>query len=274
MTRILMRRDTAANWASNNPVLGGGEIGYETDMWRAKIGDGETNWIDLPYGLGIMEPSYATSDNHLLIWSEIIDQNGPTGQSAWSTITTDDYNAYFGGGGGGGGGAGGGGFYEMACNFATSQSTDTHVDLVLNDTTWGTTVPANATLDMQGGATTNDISYNWGRPATSGLWSISHEVVLSPGTATITVGGGTGAGGNYWMTSPYSQQADAVQDSTLLSPATLVRVKSSGRGYGNPCWTLDVAGGDLSIVQSWKVRMTKITADDDNEADGFDGILV
>ena len=47
--RILTRRDTSILWNYNNPVLLTGEQGYETDTGRLKIGDGQTNWSDLPY---------------------------------------------------------------------------------------------------------------------------------------------------------------------------------------------------------------------------------
>lgn len=46
---ILDRRDTLANWASVNPTLEEGQIGYETNTKRVKIGDGITAWNDLDY---------------------------------------------------------------------------------------------------------------------------------------------------------------------------------------------------------------------------------
>jgi len=46
---ILMRRDSAADWTSENPILLEGEIGYETDTRRMKIGDGSTAWSNLNY---------------------------------------------------------------------------------------------------------------------------------------------------------------------------------------------------------------------------------
>lgn len=48
-TRIQVRRDTAANWTSLNPTLAVGEIGYETDTRKVKIGDGTTAWTSLVY---------------------------------------------------------------------------------------------------------------------------------------------------------------------------------------------------------------------------------
>ena len=46
---IRSRRDTAANWTSQNPTLALGEIGVETDSLRLKVGDGSTAWASLPY---------------------------------------------------------------------------------------------------------------------------------------------------------------------------------------------------------------------------------
>lgn len=46
---IQIRRDTAANWTSANPVLAQGELGAETDTSKIKIGDGSTAWSSLAY---------------------------------------------------------------------------------------------------------------------------------------------------------------------------------------------------------------------------------
>jgi hypothetical protein len=47
--RIQIRRDTAANWAINNPVLLQAEMGYVTDTNQAKFGNGVDPWNDLEY---------------------------------------------------------------------------------------------------------------------------------------------------------------------------------------------------------------------------------
>jgi len=47
--RIQLKRATAASWTSNNPVLYVGEIGFETDTKKLKIGDGTTAWTSLTY---------------------------------------------------------------------------------------------------------------------------------------------------------------------------------------------------------------------------------
>jgi hypothetical protein len=48
-TQIQFRRDTAANWNSNNPTLAVGEVGLETDTNAYKVGDGSTTWTGLGY---------------------------------------------------------------------------------------------------------------------------------------------------------------------------------------------------------------------------------
>ncbi len=49
---IQIRRDTAANWTSANPTLAQGEIGFEIDTLKLKVGDGSTAWTSLSYYAG------------------------------------------------------------------------------------------------------------------------------------------------------------------------------------------------------------------------------
>lgn len=49
MTRIRLRRDTAAAWTAANPILLLAEAGYETDTGKLKIGNGSSTWSALPY---------------------------------------------------------------------------------------------------------------------------------------------------------------------------------------------------------------------------------
>lgn len=51
-TQIQIRRDTAANWTSANPTLASGEIGFETDQNKFKIGTGSTDYANLAYAGG------------------------------------------------------------------------------------------------------------------------------------------------------------------------------------------------------------------------------
>jgi hypothetical protein len=83
-SRLQNRRDTAANWTSNNPTLAAGEIGYETDTAKYKIGTGSTAWTSLAYAYtagatGPTGPTGATGSQG---------PTGPTGATgAASTVT-------------------------------------------------------------------------------------------------------------------------------------------------------------------------------------------
>jgi hypothetical protein len=46
---VMTRRDVAANWTLNNPILRMGEEGLEMDTQQYKVGDGITPWQLLPY---------------------------------------------------------------------------------------------------------------------------------------------------------------------------------------------------------------------------------
>ena len=50
-TRIQLRHDTAANWTAKNPVLMVGELGFEIDTNKFKIGDGVKQWNALEYAV-------------------------------------------------------------------------------------------------------------------------------------------------------------------------------------------------------------------------------
>jgi hypothetical protein len=48
-TRMQQRRGTASQWTGANPILNAGEIGWESDTNKFKIGDGVNHWADLNY---------------------------------------------------------------------------------------------------------------------------------------------------------------------------------------------------------------------------------
>lgn len=48
--KLQVRRDTAANWSSSNPILLAGELGFETDTGKLKIGRTTSqSWSAIPY---------------------------------------------------------------------------------------------------------------------------------------------------------------------------------------------------------------------------------
>lgn len=61
-----LRGDTAARWATFNPVLADRELVLETDTGQFKIGNGVDNYVNLPYG-GVIGPTGP------------VGTNGPTG---------------------------------------------------------------------------------------------------------------------------------------------------------------------------------------------------
>jgi hypothetical protein len=64
VTQIQNRRDTAANWVSANSTLAAGEIGFETDTLKFKIGNGSSAWNALAYSNpGIYQSTPTFSSN-------------------------------------------------------------------------------------------------------------------------------------------------------------------------------------------------------------------
>ena len=54
--QLQIRRDSLANWISNNPILASGEMAINLDTYQYKLGDGVKTWIQLPYA-GIAGPT-------------------------------------------------------------------------------------------------------------------------------------------------------------------------------------------------------------------------
>ena len=65
-SKILLRRGTAAEWSSANPILGTGELGIETDTLKIKIGNGSSTWSQLSSYANVT-PAQLTSQINSLI---------------------------------------------------------------------------------------------------------------------------------------------------------------------------------------------------------------
>lgn len=94
---IQFRRGTSALWTSTGTVLASGEIGYETDTGKLKIGTGLLGWNALPYysASGITSLNDLTDVNLTgLIDGSLIRYNSSTGKFIPST----DIHTYFPGG--------------------------------------------------------------------------------------------------------------------------------------------------------------------------------
>ena len=93
-TQIQTRRGTAASWTSTNPTLAAGEIGFESDTNKFKIGTGSTAWASLPYASNI---SPLTTKGDLYTYSTdnarlAVGANGETLVADSSTSTGLRYN--------------------------------------------------------------------------------------------------------------------------------------------------------------------------------------
>ncbi len=106
MPKLEQRSDTAANWTSNNPILGIGEIGFETDTGKFKIGNSTGTWIALTYAGGggsvaIVETTQAafdalTTEQKAANLYSITDAGPITlTQAEYSALTTPDPNRIY-----------------------------------------------------------------------------------------------------------------------------------------------------------------------------------
>ncbi len=83
--RIQLRRDTAANWTSNNPVLRQGEIGIETDTYQMKVGDGSSTWTQITQYMNVVPDGNLTIQDYVPV-SDIGAENGVVGLSSSNAI--------------------------------------------------------------------------------------------------------------------------------------------------------------------------------------------
>ena len=75
--RIQLRRDTAANWTSSNPVLRAGELGIETDTLKFKIGNGSSTWTQITNYANVTTTGLSNSLSDYILSSALDTPNGP-----------------------------------------------------------------------------------------------------------------------------------------------------------------------------------------------------
>jgi hypothetical protein len=106
--KIQFRRDTANQWTTINPILSQGELGFEVNTGKFKIGNGGSYWNELAYASGgatgfsqligqIGETQIPTGQNAIVIPSHINSANvaesgqvlsiNNTGRFEWLTLT-------------------------------------------------------------------------------------------------------------------------------------------------------------------------------------------
>ena len=86
-SNIQLRRGSSTTWTSVNPVLDSGEIGYESDTGKFKIGNGSSVWTLLSYGCAknlddLTDVSLSSlSNNQALVYN--------SSNSTWENKTID-----------------------------------------------------------------------------------------------------------------------------------------------------------------------------------------
>lgn len=76
--QIQVRRGLSTQWSSTNPILKAGELGFEIDTNKFKIGDETSSWTSLPYfvnetDINVDLTPYATKENPNLSGSVQVD---------------------------------------------------------------------------------------------------------------------------------------------------------------------------------------------------------
>jgi len=233
-TTIQLRRDTAANWITNNTTLSQGEMALEIDTFNIKIGDGSASWSTLPYFNALptagVNGSALTTNGSTTSWvsttgtSTIVRSNGAT-----LTAATLSYSS----------------LVAPALGTPTSGnfSIGSFIWPVFNQNTTGTAAGLSATLSVDKGGT--------GVTTKTGIGSVvlSHSSTLSSPTF-ITPVLGTPISGNFntgTFTWPTFNQNTTGTSSGLS--ATL-SVASGGTGVTSLDANSVLLGNGTSGVQS------------------------
>jgi hypothetical protein len=93
-----VRRDTAANWTSANPILAAGEIGFETNTFKIKLGNGSLAWNSLAYigSLELAAHAAATPNVHGIADTSLLLDQGDIGTlvQGWTQALEDTEEAF------------------------------------------------------------------------------------------------------------------------------------------------------------------------------------
>jgi len=100
--RLQLRRGTASQWVSADPVLAEGEFALEKDTSLFKIGNGSTSWNSLGYG-GIAGPTGPAGEDGIIgldgstgpTGAGVTGPTGPAGSGGGSTVGGSDTHVQF-----------------------------------------------------------------------------------------------------------------------------------------------------------------------------------
>jgi hypothetical protein len=135
-TTIKLRRGTAAQWTTADPVLAAGEPGHETDTGKHKIGDGSKTWSQLEYFLpeSALSATIATAQEPVKEELRAV-QSSPdyfTTTRPIVTFVTDDGDSVF---------------FDIMGTIATEKNIEVSVAAVAGYTSGQVTVPGRTFMD-------------------------------------------------------------------------------------------------------------------------------
>ena len=183
-TKILHRRDTAANWTSTNPTLSAGELGFETDTLKFKIGNGSSAWTALSYSQdasllsGTASITALTTSGSVTVGGNLT-VNGTTTSINSSTLQVDDKNLEL------GSVAGVAGVTATVENGTSTVLTDTAYNFII-----GQTVTRTAGAAYAGGTIASIVSPT--EFTVTGTFGATGSVTLTIGGATDVTADGAG----------------------------------------------------------------------------------
>ena len=237
MTIIQHKRGTSSNWTSSNPTLAVGEIGYETNTGKFKIGDGTTAWSGLSYFSTSAGGSGTVTSVSLTL---------PTGLTvSGSPITTSG---------------------TLAISFDTGYSIPTTAKQTEWDTAYGWGNHASAGYQAGDADLTAiaALSANGLLRKTAGTWGMDSATYLTSYTETSTLSDVTGRGAT-------TNTAISITNNTSSTTTTTGALKVTGgvgivenlNVGGNVIVTGDLTVDDLTVNgTTTTINSTVVTVDD------------
>ena len=271
-TQIQLRRDTAADWTSNNPTLSAGEFGWESDTNRFKIGDGSTAWTSLGYAdtlksLGDMTITGSTisapSNGDLTLTtsgsgSVVVDDTFKIGSGAGVTTILDEDDLSS----------------DSATALATQQSIKAYVDSS-GGSSLGDLTAIGSTLTAPSNADLTLVSSN-GNVVIEGLRVAGTTISTEDSSAGVQVAGNLipsadgvyqlGSASRRWSTAFLSAETLDIGGATISSDGTgSIAIAATGATLPSGSKVVDqpiVLGGKTSKTAARPIQFVKVFVSD------------